>query len=378
MPAMKKRTVIANVERLNERMDKLGVDAVAVRSGINFTYLAGIAMPGTLSRHLDMANTVRGYMLLWPRRGEPVIVLDSTADGVVRRDSWVEKVVLYRAYVESLYTRFAAVLQEHGLGKARVGFEQDALSVTHWTEIQQALPGLQMVDCSAMMDEVRWIKTPGEITLQKQAADLLDEAYLEVFPTIQPGDTEREVHARMTAACLRRGCGSVHGILNASSNTLIYGGEGDVPFRRGDFVWTDYVAYLNGYAGHQSRMAILGPPTPEQRDGYALTLEVHRATIDRCRAGVTAGAVYDFVLKEFARHGIEYTASLVGHSMGPWFHQQQPVLRRDSPVVLEEKMLLAIEPQRQYWHLQDLIVVQRDAPQLLSDRFPLDEVFVID
>lgn len=378
MPATKKRAVIANVERLNERMDKLGLEAVAVRSGINFTYLAGMAMPGTLSRHLDMANTVRGYMLLWPRRGEPVIVLDSTADGVVRRDSWVEKVVLYRAYVESPYTRFAAVLQEHGLGKARVGFEQDALSVTHWTEIQQALPGLQMVDCSAMMDEVRWIKTPGEIALQKQAADLLDEVYLEVFPTIRPGDTEREVHARMTAACLRRGCGSVHGILNSSSNTLIYGGEGDVPFRRGDFVWTDYVAYLNGYAGHQSRMAILGLPTPEQREGYALTLEVHRATIDRCRAGVTAGAVYDFVLKEFARRGIEYTASLVGHGMGPWFHQQQPVLRRDNPVVLEENMLLAIEPQRQHWHLQDLIVVQRDAPRLLSDRFPLDEVFVID
>jgi hypothetical protein len=36
-------------------------------------------------------------MLLWPRRGEPVIVLDSTGERVVLRDSRVERVVLYRA-----------------------------------------------------------------------------------------------------------------------------------------------------------------------------------------------------------------------------------------------------------------------------------------
>ena len=57
-----------------------------------------------------------------------------------------------------------------------------------------------------------------------------------------------------------------------------------LPFRQGDFVRNDYVAYLNGYAGHQSRLAILGEPTGEQQKGYNLTLEVHRKTIERCRA----------------------------------------------------------------------------------------------
>jgi len=68
------RKVIANIPRLNQYMDANGLEAIAVRSGVNFTCLAGMALPGTLARHLDLANTVRGFMLLWPRKGEPVIV----------------------------------------------------------------------------------------------------------------------------------------------------------------------------------------------------------------------------------------------------------------------------------------------------------------
>ncbi len=372
------RKIIANVARLNRYMEANGLDAVAVRSGVNFTYLAGIALPGTLARHLDLANTIRGFMLLWPRKGEPVIVLDSFAEKVVARDSWVGKLVVYKAYVESLYTRVADVLQDCGLATARVGFEKDGLSAKHWEEIQQVLPRLEMIDCSRMMDEVRWIKTPGEIELQKTLADLLDDVYLETFPAIRAGDSEREVHARITESCLRHGFGWVHGILNSSSNHVMYGGESDLRFQKGDFVRNDYVAYSKGYAGHQSRIAILGPPTAEQQRGYELTLDVHRKTIERCRAGVTAGEIYAFVVDEFNKHDIEYTASLVGHGMGPWFHQQEPVLRNGSKVVLEDGMILAVEPQRQHWHIQDLIVIEQGKPRLLSDKFPVDRLFVID
>ena len=44
------RPVSANIDRLNSYMDRNGLAAVAVRTGVNFTYLAGMAMPGTLSR----------------------------------------------------------------------------------------------------------------------------------------------------------------------------------------------------------------------------------------------------------------------------------------------------------------------------------------
>jgi len=358
-------------------MDRLGLEAIAVRSGINFTYLAGMAMPGTLARHLDLAQTVRGFMLVWPRRGEPILVLEAFAEKVVLRDSWIQNVALYRAYIDSLYVTVANVLADLGLSSGRVGFERDGISMAYWEEIRAVLPDLEMVNCSQMMDEVRWIKTPGEIALQKTAADMLDNVLLEVFPTVKAGESERAVHARIVESCLRHGFGWVHGILNSSANNVMYGGESDIAFQSGDFIRNDYVAYLKGYAGHQSRLAILGQPTDDQKRGYDMTLEVHRRTIEICRPGITAGEIYDFVVDAFAKKGIEYPASLVGHGMGPWFHQQEPVLRHGNHIPIEEGMLLAIEPQRQHWHLQDLVVVTSGKPHLLSDKFPTDSPFII-
>jgi hypothetical protein len=36
------RSVTANIDRLNSYMDRNGLAAVAVRTGVNFTYLAGM------------------------------------------------------------------------------------------------------------------------------------------------------------------------------------------------------------------------------------------------------------------------------------------------------------------------------------------------
>jgi Xaa-Pro aminopeptidase len=372
------RSVTANIDRLNSYMDRNGLAAVAVRTGVNFTYLAGMAMPGTLSRHMDIASTVRGFMVIWPRSKEPIVVVDAFAQKLVQRESWIKRVEVYQAYEESLYGRVAELIEEAGLADARIGFERDGLAAAHWDEIRIALPKLDMFDCSRMMDEVRWIKTEAEVEQQRKAADLLDEALAEVFPTIHPGDTERAVHARMIAALTQKGAGFVHGILNSSSNHVMYGGESDVAFRKGDFVRNDYLAYFKGCPGHQSRLAILGKPDAEQQAGYDLTLDVHRKTIEKCRPGVTAGEIYEFVASEFRKKEINYTASLVGHGMGPWFHQQEPVLRRNSEVVLEKGMLLAIEPQRLHWHLQDLILVEDGTPQLISTKFSTDRPFVVE
>ena len=39
---------LVNLPRLEQAMDRAGVDAVVARAGLNFTYLAGFAYPGTL------------------------------------------------------------------------------------------------------------------------------------------------------------------------------------------------------------------------------------------------------------------------------------------------------------------------------------------
>ena len=120
-----KRKNIANVARLNALMDEAGLDALVLRSGQNFTYLSGVVYPGTLQRHMDLTDSTRPVMLVWPRRGKPVIVANKIAAGLATRDSWVEDIVLYEAYVDSPVLKLCEALAAVGLSAGNVGFEKD-------------------------------------------------------------------------------------------------------------------------------------------------------------------------------------------------------------------------------------------------------------
>jgi Xaa-Pro aminopeptidase len=370
------RTITANLPRLNALMDEAGLDALVLRSGQNFTYLSGVVYPGTLQRHMDLTDSTRPVVLLWPRSGKPVILTNKTAEGLARRDGWVEDVVLYEAYVDSPRAKLAEVIKAAGLASAKVGFEKDYFSALHWEAIEKALPAMRMEECTALMDRVRWIKTDDEVRMIRRAADLLDDAYLETFRRIRFGDTERKIHADMMGTCLRLGFEWAHGILNSFRNTIPYAGESDFVLEKGDAIRTDYVGYLQSYPGHQSRTVIMGPPTPEQRRDYAINLEIHRNTLDRCRAGARVHDLWQKTMSEYAAVGWPDHHMLIGHGVGAWWHQQEPILRRKSELVLEKGMVLALEPHVNFWHVQDMVLVTDGAPVLLSPKFNTDEPFV--
>lgn len=371
-----KRKNIANLARLNALMDEAKLDALVLRSGQNFTYLSGVVYPGTLQRHMDLTDSTRPVLLVWPRNGKPVIVTNKTAAGLVERDGWVDDFFLYEAYVESANEKLAEVLKQKGLASSRVGFEKDYWSAAHWEAMRKILPGMNMEPCTDLMDRVRWIKTDAEVELIRQGADLLDDAYLEAFGRIRPGDTERKVHADIIGTCLRLGFEWAHGIFNVFRNTVPYGGESDMVIEKGDAIRTDYVGYLLSYPGHQSRTVIVGEPTAEQKRDYAINLDVHRRLMDRCRAGANVHDLWAFTMGEYRKAGWPDHHMLIGHGVGCWWHQQEPILRRKSAHVLEEGMVLALEPHVNFWHLQDMVLVTKGAPELLSPKFNTDEPFV--
>ena len=373
---MSKRKNIANLPRLNALMDEAKLDALVLRSGQNFTYLSGVVYPGTLARHMDLTDSTRPVILVWPRTGKPVILVNKTAAGLVERDGWIDDFVLYEAYVDSPTRALSDVLKKKGLGSARVGFEKDYWNAEFWEAMQKELPGLDMEPCTALMDRVRWIKTPDEVALIRKGADLLDDAYAEAFARIRPGDTERKVHADIIGTCLRLGFEWAHGIFNVFRNTVPYGGESDMVIEKGDAIRTDYVGYLLGYPGHQSRTVIVGEPTPEQKRDYGINLEVHRGLIDRCRPGANVHELWAWTMGEYRKAGWPDHHMLIGHGVGCWWHQQEPILRRKSEHVLEEGMALALEPHVNFWHVQDMILVKKGAPELLSPKFNTDHPFV--
>jgi Xaa-Pro aminopeptidase len=375
---MAKREIAPNVDRLNAYMDRNDLAALVIRSGKNFTYLAGFACPGTLSRHLDHTDSPREVLMVWPRSGEPILILDEATAGIAARDGWVRKIEHYRGYRENPYARMAEILRDLSLAQSRIGAEKRYLSAARWEEMQLLLPKVTLVDCWRMMSEVRWIKTPAEVAILKKGADILDEAYLEVFPSVRAGQTEAEVHARIVEACIRRGAMWAHGMLTSSRNPVpSYGGESKLAFERGDIIRNDYVSYYLGYPGHQSRTVVLGKPSGEQVRTYKVRRGIYLSTVELCRVGARAGDIYQHAADALAREGGK-PIPLVGHSVGTWMHQQEPYIIEGAEEVLEAGMVLAMEPFFGDWQLQDLYLITEDGPKLLSDLFKTDQMLVVE
>src|SRR5262244_14855 len=139
------RPILTNVTRLHHYMDHAGWAAVVVRSGKNFTYLAGFAYPGTLARHLDFPDSPREVLLLWPRHGEPVMVLNHYAVPLARRDSWLQRIEVYDDHMGSAHDRVAALLPPMGLHAETLGMEQTYVTAARWSAIPRLLPGARLV-----------------------------------------------------------------------------------------------------------------------------------------------------------------------------------------------------------------------------------------
>lgn len=368
---------IANVSRLHELMDRDGLSCVVARSGSNFTYLAGFDYAGTLARHLDFSDSPRGVALVWPRDGEPVLVLNRIAAQRAERDSWVRRIEVYDDYGESMWARVAQVLRDLGIAGERLGFEKAVISAVHWRELEATLPDADLFDCTRMMHEVRWIKTHGEIALIREGARLLDEVYLEVFPTVRDGESESALHARLIAACLAKGANWAHGILNSSRNTVMYGGESAFTFRRGDVIRNDYVLWYRGYPGHQSRPVSIAEPSPERRRDYQAVRDIYRATVARARPGVRACDVHAFAADAFRDAGYPGRVAIAGHSVGAWWHQQPPYLVPADDTPIEAGMVLAFEPHVNEYHIQDMFLITAQGQENLSPLFGTDAMLVV-
>src|SRR3977135_17500 len=115
-------------ERLAQQMDEHGLDAIVARAGINFTYLSGLVYPGTLARHLDLADSPRGVYLVWPRTGEPRMVVNAIAEGLARRDSFIEHFDVYEGYSEPPVERLTKGITSMGVDASNTAVHTNIIS----------------------------------------------------------------------------------------------------------------------------------------------------------------------------------------------------------------------------------------------------------
>ena len=249
--------------------------------------------------------------------------------------------------------------------------------------------GITVVDCQALLQDVRMIKTEDEITLLNTACAMVDGAYGELFRALRPGFRENECVALVNKVLYELGSEHVEGV-NAIS------GERCSPhphvftdrmLRPGDPAYFDILHAYNGYRTCYYRTFAVGSASRALVDAYKRCRDILDHAISLIRPGVTTADVVAVWPKaeEFGFPDEEAAFALqYGHGVGLsiW---EKPIFSRlvsfEYPTVVQEGMVFALEtfwPASDGWsaaRIEEQLVVTKDGCEVIT-RFPAEELLV--
>jgi Xaa-Pro dipeptidase len=163
---------------------------------------------------------------------------------------------------------------------------------------------------------------------------------------LRPGQSELEVAAQVAALIAGTGARpSFETIVQSGANSALpHLRPTERRLTEGDLVLLDLGAALGGYHGDITRMAVVGQADARQLEVHQAVLDAHDAALAAVRPGATAGEVDEAGRRVLRAAGLgEYFIHRIGHGLGLECHEA-PSLDPGSPLVLQEGMVLTIEP----------------------------------
>ena len=236
--------------------------------------------------------------------------------------------------------------QLKAMGAKKVGFEQDDLTFALYKTYEGVVEG-ELVPLSGFVEKLRLIKTPEEIKILKDAADIADAAFEHILGFIRPGLTEMEVSNELEFFMRKAGATSSSFdtiVASGARSALPHGVASDKVIEKGDFVTLDYGALYKGYISDITRTVAVGEPSDELKKIYGITLEAQVYAMENIKPGLTGKQADALARDIIAAKGYgEYFGHSLGHGIGLEVHEG-PGLSFKSDIVLEKGMTVTCEP----------------------------------
>ena len=236
--------------------------------------------------------------------------------------------------------------QAQNMGVKTLGFEKEAMTFGTYEQYKESLSS-QFVPSSGIIEKIRLIKTPQEITIIKAACAIADDAFTHILDFIKPGKTELEVANELEFFMRKQGATSSSFdtiVASGLRSALPHGVATDKVIEKGDFVTLDYGALYNGYISDMTRTIAVGQPSEKLVDMYNAVLGSQLLALEKVGPNMT-GKEADAVARDYLTakgYGEAFGHSL-GHGIGLEVHEA-PSLSVRGETVLEPNMTVTLEP----------------------------------
>ena len=318
------------LEKIRQYLKENDLKALAVFQRHNVLYASGFVMDCTFGE--------RPYATVIPSEGEPYMILCelsiySSKFAIEKGLCWIEDVIFYaehprvsnRLYTVQQWSKlFSEALSQRGL-KGKVGVDRMSLAKS----VVAQSGGLEFVDCSEFLRELRNIKSEDELDILRKCAEVSDignEKFAEVF---SEGKYHYEIELEVTKALWEeaikrygkenylRASGTIFGsgpyVLAPHSAPGNLGRK----LKKGDIAITNSWISINGYRNENERTWFIGDPTEDQVKAFKVMKRANAACIEAAVVGNRLADIDAAAQKviEDAGYG-EYILHRTGHGKG--------------------------------------------------------------
>lgn len=270
----------------------------------------------------------------------------------------------------------------------RLGMPEPARIET-FERIRRFSPEIELRDSADVLDRVRHLHDSWSLANLRRAVDITGEGIVEALRAARAGATEKQVMEVMDFVYRYRG--ATLGFPTSVRRQFFGGAEvtrsvpegwiefvprsGGAVFEAGDLLHTDTGAAFNHYSADiQRNLPIDGTFTPEQRELYAIALDVQKTVISMIRPGVTWWELHDKAVEMLRDAGgyDEYYTYGIGHFIGMEVHDEGDYL-----LPLMPGMALSIEqgvapPDGPRVAFEDDVIVTADGYDWISRSIPIE------
>ena len=363
----------ARVQRARELMAKKGIDILFLTGDRNYLYFTG-HRPLTPEGWAARPN----YFVL-PLEGDANLIVHLFLEGDVRSSSWVENLSTYSSLLEAPIKELAAIFRHYKTKRKRIGAElgqeqRIGMPIRDFLGLREELREFEFVDAAPLLWEMRAIKSPNELICIRRAMDITARGFMEGFPLVSSGMTEKEIACVLGSKMVEHGAETFWTVIASGKENKerISGKPTDRKVAPGDMVWVDMGAMVNDYWADYARSGVVGGPSPDQKHYYEIIVEATTEGVAAVKAGVPGSTIIDICEKALHDRGLDisFHAGRLGHGVGLFFVEPPSIAKWD-PVILAENMVITIEPglvrEDGIYHAEENVLVTKDGYEILSN-----------
>lgn len=362
----------ARLDRTHRAMSAAGLDALLLTTEADIAYLSGF-------RTQFWQSPTRPWFLAVPKTAKPVAVIPEIGAACMAR-GWVEDIRTWSSPhpTDDGVSLLHATLEECAGPGGKVG-----VPMARETHLRMPVVGfdalrhaLDFTDATAILRDIRMVKTPLEIGKIAYVCDRVSNAFDRAPDLFAAGQPDTETFRAFKIECLRQGVDDVSYLVGGAGP----GGYGDIisppsgrPLQRGDVLILDTGCVYDGYFSDFDRNFAIQHADDDARRAYDTVYRATETGLSAARPGATCADLFHAMQEVLDAGGaLGNAVGRLGHGLGSELTEPPSHAAFDG-TVLAPGMVITLEPGMEFAPGRNMvheenIVIREDGPELLSRR----------